>query len=377
MLRLEVYIACFFPSSSNQIKRHLCPPTCGGTLIISRSSRLSSSLSCSLKLPLFPQRLSVMDVQPPLHPISKDISPLQPLSDSAVLHTHALPYAPHEVPPRDSRAPSLRDDVRRTILAHYFRPSTTHYSRLSDLYALFLADNNRHSVETPDLHDKFRSALGRVLRPPAAADAFAKSFAAPQVSRCNGYISMISPDCPAYDLMQQIREHKRAQGRKRAEAADVDEQIVQLKEARRIRRLADAQTPAAGDSPQQISFRYVDELVKLRCSEDILKLKVRSSQKRNSETISLANFNKLMILIISTLSTDPGHLRHVEITLRWYFSEGLSEWEGRYHLSYACTSPSEKRALLGEKFKRPATCSNSVSSFFRRHTLSPRNSPNP
>lgn len=182
-------------------------------------------------------------------------------------------YNPKSVPEREVHHRSYRDDVRRTIVRHKFRPSTTHFSRMSDVYALFFSDNG-HTIDSPMLQEKFRSALGRVLRPPSTADDFAISFAAPSVVKYPGYISLISPDCPSVVLAEEIRKTKSENGRRRREAAQVNEQISQLRQIRYDRKL-NAPPDASNEPPQKISFRYVDELITLTCAQDLLDLKVR------------------------------------------------------------------------------------------------------
>lgn len=182
-------------------------------------------------------------------------------------------YVPKAVPERDNRKHSYRDDVRRTIFCHKFRPSKTHFSRISDIYALFLTDNGYKS-DSPLLQEKFRSALGRVLRPPSTADAFALSFAVPSVTKYPGFISIVSPDCESIVLADEIRNKKYENGRRRREAAQDCKEISELRQSRFERKL-NAPTDVPEQPPQKLSFRYVDELISLTCAEDLLKLKVR------------------------------------------------------------------------------------------------------
>lgn len=183
-------------------------------------------------------------------------------------------YTPESVPERGDRVPSFRDDVRRTIARHNFRPSTTHYTRQADIYQLFRSDNN-HREDTPVLEEKFRSALGRVLRPPSSANAFAKSFAVPNISRWHEYISMVSMDCPCIELKSFIKSSKREEGLRRRKAASANDHIGRLREARRERKLNGSTSNCDNIAQEQhVSFRYVDELLTLNCAEDLLKLKV-------------------------------------------------------------------------------------------------------
>lgn len=184
-----------------------------------------------------------------------------------------IEYVPKAVPERDDRKHSYRDDVRRTIFRHKFQPSKTHFSRISDIYALFLADNG-YKTDSPLLQEKFRSALGRVLRPPSTADAFALSFAIPSVTKYPGFISIVSPDCESVILADEIRKRKFENGRRRREAAQDCKEISDLRQSRFERKL-NAPTDVPEQPPQKLSFRYVDELISLTCAEDLLKLKVR------------------------------------------------------------------------------------------------------
>lgn len=183
-----------------------------------------------------------------------------------------IEYSPNAVPERDGRFRSYRDDVRRTIFRHNFRPSSTHFSRLSDIYAFFLADNG-YKTDSPLLQEKFRSALGRVLRPPSTADEFALSFAVPSLTKYRGYVSIVSPDCPSVLLADEIREKKLENGRRRREAADDCKEISRLRQSRLERKL-NAPTDIPEQTPPKLSFRYVDELISMNCAEDLLKLKV-------------------------------------------------------------------------------------------------------
>lgn len=195
-------------------------------------------------------------------------------ADASKLDAHGLlPYSPLPVPEQDARRPSYRDDVRRTIVKHGFVPSRSRYTAMSDVYALFISDNGYEGKEGLELEERFRSSLGRVLRPPSSADAFASSFSAPTVCRAHGYISMVSPHCPTVDLVSKIRDFKRTKGQRRRDKANTDEDIDRIREERRIRRLN--QAPPEPEAPQHISFRYVDEFVTLNCARDLLKLKVR------------------------------------------------------------------------------------------------------
>lgn len=184
-----------------------------------------------------------------------------------------LPYAPHEVPPADRPHPSFRDDVRRTLRRHSFRPSRSRYTDISHIYALFLKDHS-HAIPSADTDLKFRSALGRVLRPPATADDFARSYAVPSVRRVQGFISIVSPVTPAVDLLEHMRELKRVTGISRRCAASQSDSVGVLQEQRRVKRLNAHDLPEETPAPQSLSYRYVDEFMSLNCAEDLLKLKV-------------------------------------------------------------------------------------------------------
>lgn len=193
-------------------------------------------------------------------------------SPKTVLDQDLLPYSPHAVPDRELRFHSFRDDVRRTIYLHNFRPSKSRYTSVDDFYHLFLEDNG-YSAPTPEIEERFRSALGRVLRPPSTADAFAKSFAAPSVQRRNGYISFVSPNCPTVDIRLHMQKLKRDEGRRRRQAAQESESISRLRETRRIQKL-NRPSDIGPENAQHVSFRYVDEFLTLNCAEDLLNLKV-------------------------------------------------------------------------------------------------------
>lgn len=214
-----------------------------------------------------------------------------------------LEYAPKAVPERDCRKHSYRDDVRRTIFCHKFRPSKTHFSRISDIYAFFVADNG-YKADTPLLQEKFRSALGRVLRPPSTADSFALSFAVPFVVKYPGFISIVSPDCESVVLADEVRRRKSESGRRRREAAQDCEKISQLRQAR-LERKRNAPADVPEQAPQQLSFRYVDELLSLNCAEDLFKLKVcychvscfRLLLLRHIERYALKHLNFLFLTV--------------------------------------------------------------------------------
>lgn len=182
-------------------------------------------------------------------------------------------YDPLPVPERTLEHPSVRDDVRRTIREHKFQPSSTLYTSIEEIYKLYLSETKKTHSEP--VKERFRSALGRVLRPPASSGAYALSFAA-NVTRYHGYISIISPDCPNIDPRVFSKEKRFEKGRKRRELAKDSKQIEELRERRREKAELMKGQPEE-EVPQQISFRYVDEFVSLNCAEDIMRLKVRRS----------------------------------------------------------------------------------------------------
>lgn len=226
---------------------------------------------------------------------AKNISAaLIPTSMPCPLQTDAAhpPYNPMKVPPRNPAHPSIRDDVRRTLHAHSFRPSLTHYTRIRDIYHCFLEHHSK--THTSALNEKFRSALGRVIRPPANANVFAHSYAAPDARRWNDFIGLRSPVVPCVELKAAVKAHKWEQGRKRREEAANSDSVSELRERRSERKRKPPQT-IAESAPQHISFRYVDEFVGLDCAEDLMRLKVRilQRQKRDEDTLAYVTHSSL------------------------------------------------------------------------------------
>lgn len=179
------------------------------------------------------------------------------------------------VPERQGRYPSVRDDVRHTIRLHKFQPSTTHFTDVRDIYRLYLEDTGQVDKDSPELEDKFRSALGRILRPPASAGEYAKSFALPTLTRWHSSLSIVSPDARQIDPKEETKKMKLAIGRRFREDARTSSKIADLRAERKEKAIRHAQNPPPEDPPQQVSFRYVDEFIALKCAEDLIRLKVR------------------------------------------------------------------------------------------------------
>lgn len=183
-------------------------------------------------------------------------------------------YAPLPVPNRDLRHPSIRDDVRRTIRHHKFQPSATLFTRIIDIYRLYLQDTGQVSQDSPELEDKFRSALGRVLRPPENAGDYALSFQPPSLRKSFGCISLVSPDVKQIDPKLELRRMKHDMGVRCREDARSSTDVAGLRAKRKEKAIRDANNPAPEIPPQEISFRYVDEFVALNAAEDLMRLKV-------------------------------------------------------------------------------------------------------
>lgn len=183
-------------------------------------------------------------------------------------------YAPLPVPAGDGRHPSIRDDVRRTIRQHKFQPSVTHFTYVGDIYQLYLADTDQETCDSPELEDKFRSALGRVLRPPATAGDYAISFALPSLTRWNGSLSIISPDARQIDPTEETKRKKLELGTRFRENARTCSKITRLRAERKAKAVREAQHPPAPEPVQHVSFRYIDEFITLKCAEDLIRLRV-------------------------------------------------------------------------------------------------------
>lgn len=219
----------------------------------------SPVLRLTFRVPPFSRsHLSVFAVQ-------KHITPMTP-------PTVEISYAPWPV--ADTRdQPSIRDDVRRVIYENAFRPSHTHYTLVDDIYNLFLIQTSQ--THSDDLQERFRSALGRVLRPPSTAGSYAQSYKA-DVRRWRGYISFVSDRCEYIDVKETVRRLKRQNAVRRREFARHSDSVKQLRLVRKQRRES---VTADGDlqqriSPMPLSFRYVDEFLDLNCAEDLTRLKV-------------------------------------------------------------------------------------------------------
>ncbi|KAI0558926.1 hypothetical protein FGB62_178g032 [Gracilaria domingensis] len=184
----------------------------------------------------------------------------------------ARAYSPWPVPDQ-SECPSIRDDVRRTIYDYAFKPSTTHYTRVYDIYKIYLYQTKQsHSAQ---LHERFRSTLGRVLHPPHSAGEYALSYKA-DISRWREYISLVSPQCECINMKHAIRQLKRDNAVRRIERAKHSEDVARLREIRRVRKEQRCEQDDQA-TPQLLSFRYVDEFLALNCAEDLTRLKVRLS----------------------------------------------------------------------------------------------------
>lgn len=183
-------------------------------------------------------------------------------------------YAPLPVPERTLNHPSIRDDVRRTIRSHNFQPSSTHFTPITNIYRLYLQDTDQVPRDSPELEDKFRSALGRVLRPPENSGQYALSFHLPNLRRSFGAVSIVSPDTERIDPKEETKRLKYEKGVRQREKARTSNNVAGLRAKRKAKVIFNAQNPAPEDPPQQISFRYMDEFVALNSAEDLMRLKV-------------------------------------------------------------------------------------------------------
>lgn len=186
-----------------------------------------------------------------------------------------IPYSPLPVPERQPTHPSIRDDIRRTLYRHKFHPSPTYFTSIHSIYSLYLSDTQQ--TPTTSTENKFRSALGRVLRPPRRANAFAQSYAVPGLRRWNGYVSIVAPGVQCVDPQVENRNHKSELGSKLREIAKESERVRDLRAERREKREREQGLPAQEEPPQQVSFRYIDEFITLNCAEDLVQLKVSYS----------------------------------------------------------------------------------------------------
>lgn len=240
-----------------------------------------------------------------------------------------LVYAPMPVPEREGRYPSIRDDVRRTIRLHKFQPSTTHFTDVRDIYMLYLEDARQVANDSPELEDKFRSALGRILRPPANAGEYAMSFALPTLTRWHGSLSIVSPDARQIDPKEETKKMKLAIGRRFQEDARTSSKIADLRAERKEKAIRQAQNPPTEDPPQHVSFRYVDEFIALKSAEDLIRLRVRliatgpPFRKYSRQRDRLLTFT--FFLFICKL---PYALRHLP--------PGVSQRQGKL---FMCISP--------------------------------------
>ncbi|CAN8073235.1 unnamed protein product [Agarophyton chilense] len=228
-----------------------------------------------------------------LRDLWKYLSPSLPVALVAIVSASILPpvmnektgtstmYSPWPVPEHSER-PSIRDDVRRILYDNAFKPSATHYTLVEDIYQLYL----RHTTQTHSAqqHERFRSALGRVLHPPHSAGQYALSYKA-NVTRWRQYISLVSPRCASIDMKHTVRQLKRDNALTRIERAKHSEHVAQLRTIRHMRKEQRTEQQQH-NPPQPLSFRYVDEFLALNCAEDLTRLKVFPNGKELAESMS-------------------------------------------------------------------------------------------
>lgn len=205
------------------------------------------------------------------------------MRESALKDSH---YEPMPVLAGDAHHISIRDDVRRTIRKYKFQPSLTHYTSISSIYQLYLQDTS--ILDTPSEHERFRSALGRVLRPPASSGEYARSFSVPDLLRWDGRISLVSAACEdgGVERAAFAKHVKRETGKLCREKAAQSVDVAKLRRARRARKLAREAQGTEIEQRQVLSFRYVDEFVGLNCAEDLMRLKVFPNGKELAESMS-------------------------------------------------------------------------------------------
>lgn len=169
------------------------------------------------------------------------------------------------------RRASIRDDVRRFLSRHKFTGSDTRFSSVTEIYALYLADAGDPHSEA--LEERFRSALGRVLRPPKAAGAWAMRWAVPRLQRRRGYISIVSPSVANVDPQEEYMKGKALLGQRLRIAATTCGDVAALRKEREQRKLSGV-VPDTEGPPLRVSFRYVDEFMALACAPDLCKIRV-------------------------------------------------------------------------------------------------------
>lgn len=193
-------------------------------------------------------------------------------------------YNPMPSASREGRHPSIRDDVRSTIQQHKFQPSSNRFTDVRDIYRLYLKDTNQIDKDCPQLEDKFRSALGRVLRPPLTAGPYAISYAVPCLTRWNGSLSIISPDARQIDPKEETKNKKLQTGTRCRQHAQASSTVKILRAKRKAKAIREAEHPTPEEPLQHVSFRYMDEFVGLRCAEDLIRLRVRPFLKFSSSS---------------------------------------------------------------------------------------------
>ncbi len=168
-----------------------------------------------------------------------------------------------------------RDDVRRFLSRHDFTASPTHFSSVAEIYSLYLQDSRlSHSAAQ---EERFRSALGRVLRPPQNSGAWAMTFAVPQLKRRRGFISIVSPSVRSVDPHVEYMEGKARLGQRLRTDAKTCANVARLREERQRKAQQLQNCPCEAEPPQKISFRYVDEFMGLTCASDLCSIKVGGS----------------------------------------------------------------------------------------------------
>lgn len=198
-----------------------------------------------------------------------------PPSPHVDLEALSIAYTPIQVPIREEEYASIRDDVRRMLLQHNFQPSSTHFTSTKEMYRLYLSDTNQQDADCKQSEDGFRSALGRVLRPPESADKMARSYAVPGLLRWNGCVNLVSPDCKIIDPKDAVKKHKKFVKTQRLKSIEHDSDILELRQQRMEKKQSGQTNEEQHEHlTQHVSFRYVDEFISLNCAEDLLTLKV-------------------------------------------------------------------------------------------------------
>lgn len=167
------------------------------------------------------------------------------------------------------RKASIRDEVRRFLTRHSFTSSSTRYTSVSAIYALYMRECKVENTQEEE--ERFRSALGRVLRPPASAGEWAMRWAVPDLKRRRGHISIVSPSVPDVDPHEEYVLGKARLGEELRRDARSSEEVAELRKVRKEK--VGVQQSSALEA-RSTSFRYVDEFVKLECASDLCAVRV-------------------------------------------------------------------------------------------------------